>query len=108
MNNICVSPDGVRDLPGQLQEWVVAEDDTPIDHTTPGDNSGETGYLDPLGEATIVPATGLLKTAAHRFFAAEADGSINFVSVIASQGFLLSTLLLFGLSFAIYYPNRNY
>ena len=29
-NNICVSPDGVRDLPGQLQEWVVSEDDTPI------------------------------------------------------------------------------
>lgn len=29
-NNICVSPDGVRDLPGQLQEWVVADDNTPI------------------------------------------------------------------------------
>jgi hypothetical protein len=26
-NKICTSPDGVRDLPGQLQEWVTGKDD---------------------------------------------------------------------------------
>jgi hypothetical protein len=26
-NKICASPDGVRDLPGQLQEWVTGKDD---------------------------------------------------------------------------------
>ncbi len=27
---ICVSPDGIRDLPGQLQEWVIGSDGKPL------------------------------------------------------------------------------
>jgi len=29
-NKICASPDGIRDLPGQLQEWVVGKDGSPL------------------------------------------------------------------------------
>jgi len=29
-NRICASPDGIRDLPGQLQEWVVGKDGSPL------------------------------------------------------------------------------
>jgi len=30
-NRICASPDGIRDLPGQLQEWVVGKDSSGSD-----------------------------------------------------------------------------
>lgn len=29
-NKICASPDGIRDLPGQLQEWVTSNENTPL------------------------------------------------------------------------------
>jgi len=29
-NKICASPDGIRDLPGQLQEWVAGNEGTPL------------------------------------------------------------------------------
>jgi len=29
-NKLCASPDGIRDLPGQLQEWVVGKDGSPL------------------------------------------------------------------------------
>ncbi|MDR2999966.1 MAG: hypothetical protein LBU89_01770 [Fibromonadaceae bacterium] len=29
-NKICVSPDGIRDLPGQLQEWVIGNGEVPL------------------------------------------------------------------------------
>ncbi|MCL2002086.1 fibro-slime domain-containing protein [Candidatus Saccharibacteria bacterium] len=75
----------------------------------PSDELGDPddGYLDPLGEANeLWPGDGASWHDGN--WLAPGTGIADIASVILSQWFLLGTLLVFGASFAIYYPNRMY
>jgi fibro-slime domain-containing protein len=68
---------------------------------------GEDGYLDPLGEQNeIRVGDGWISHPGNLF--APDTGLAAAAEIVSSQWFLLGTLLVFGASFAVYYPNRRY
>ncbi len=60
------------------------------------------GYLKPLGEVAFVPNTGVVSHAASNVFRQ------HFADIVLSQGFILLILLIFAISFAIYFSLRKY
>lgn len=81
----------------------------PTEKPKPGEDLGDPddGYLDPLGESDeIYPGDGSLSHDGDLF--APDTGVADVASIILSQWFLLGTLLVFGVSFAVYYPNRSF
>jgi fibro-slime domain-containing protein len=95
---------------------VTPPTDKPDDKPKPGDDNGgnnddlgdvDDGYLDPLGEsAETYPGDGSTSHDGDLF--APNTGISDFAAIILSQWFLLGTLLVFGVSFAVYYPNRSF
>jgi|GEM_PF-2432141 len=74
----------------------------PVDATLAEDNV-DYGYLPPLGVIAYAPDTGLVTEAVSRFL-----GSSSFATVILSQVFVMITLAIFSISFAIYFPLRKF
>lgn len=66
----------------------------------PGDD--DLIFLPPLGEVAFVPNTGVISEYIAPIF------EQHFASVVLSQGFILTTLLLFSGSFAVYFSLRKY
>ncbi len=60
------------------------------------------GYLAPLGEVAYVPNTGVVSKASASAF------QQYFADIVLSQGFILIILLIFAISFAIYFSLRKY
>lgn len=60
------------------------------------------GYLAPLGQVAYVPNTGVVSKASASAF------QQYFADIILSQGFILIILLIFAISFAIYFSLRKY
>jgi fibro-slime domain-containing protein len=90
--------------PAPAPEPEVSE---PVDENYGNLAEADDGYLDPLGEsAEIFPSEGMTDHDGALF--APDTGVADFATIILSQWFLLGTLLTFGVSFAVYYPNRSY
>ncbi|MCL2038364.1 fibro-slime domain-containing protein [Candidatus Saccharibacteria bacterium] len=83
------------------------DEDGTVSVDTPRPDDGDAGYLDPLGESSEVNAKNAQNSHPGGLFAPDA-GIASVAAIVLSQWFLLGTLLIFGASFAIYYPNRNY
>ena len=89
--NIEVDTSNTPTTPPRVPDWGDVDD----------------GYLDPLGEANEVPAGNANNNHYGDLFAPD-TGIANVAAIILSQWFLLGTLLVFGISFSVWYPNRMY
>jgi hypothetical protein len=83
------------------------DEDGTIGKETPKPDDGSDGYLDPLGESNEIPAGNASNNYDNDLFAPD-TGELSFAAVILSEWFLLGTLLVFGVSLAVFYPNRNF
>lgn len=83
---------------------IPVEPELPNIPTIPGSNiiNGELGYLAPLGEVAFVPNTGVISDAIASVF------EESFAEVILSQSFVMGVLLIFALSFAIWFSLRKF
>ena len=72
-----------------------------IDNTIP--MSAGVAYISPLGAVSFVPNTGIMTKLMSTPF-----GSQYFANIILSQPFVLITLAVFAISFAIFYPTRQF
>lgn len=60
-------------------------------------------YIAPLGAVHFVPNTGVITNLTSTPF-----GSQHFSGIVLSQPFILVTLLVFAVSFAVFFPNREF
>ncbi len=90
--------------PDQPQEPQPEQPETPIIPTIPSSpifGDASMAYLAPLGEVAFVPNTGIVSTALASIF------EQGFAEVILSQWFVMVILLIFAISFAVYFSLRK-
>ncbi len=78
-----------------IPEVVIVDDTIPM--------SAGYAYIEPLGVTSFVPNTGIMTALTSTPF-----GSQYFANIILSQPFVLATLAIFAISFATFYPTRQY
>lgn len=91
--------------PNQPQDPQPEQPNTPIIPIMPSSpifGDASMAYLAPLGEVAFVPNTGIVSTALASIF------EQGFAEIILSQWFIMIILLIFAISFAIYFSMRKY